>query len=136
MACLILDASALIALFNDKDLHHKWALDAFASTLDYELKMTALTYAEVLVHPQRAGKTKVFENSISKLGIKLTPILPEHAGDLAELRAKTGLKMPDAVVLQQALLSKKSDAITAIATTDQSLSAAARKHHLEVYAPR
>jgi predicted nucleic acid-binding protein len=125
---VVLDASALIALYDSQDKHHPWALQMFIDTIQFELAMPALTYAEVLVHPIRAGKRSKFEKSISGLGISFHRLAPEEALELAELRVKTSLKMPDVVVLHRALSLNAS-----IATTDKALAEQARKLSLEVF---
>jgi predicted nucleic acid-binding protein len=125
---VVLDASALIALYDSQDKHHPWALQMFIDTIQLELAMPALTYAEVLVHPIRAGKRSKFEKSIRGLGISFHGLAPEDALELAELRVKTNLKMPDVVVLHRALSLN-----AAIATTDKNLAEQARKLSLEVF---
>lgn len=127
---VVLDAGALIALHSSKDPHHQWALGMFSDTVTSDWAMNPLTYAEVLVHPTKAGQKAKFEKSIKGLGITLGVISPEDAEKIAGLRVKTGLRMPDVVVLHEAL---KLEA--AIATTDKSLALQARKLSLGVFQP-
>jgi predicted nucleic acid-binding protein len=100
----------------------------FTDTVGDDLVMSALSFAEVLVHPIRAGQRDKFERSIKGLGIRLASFEPEDAGDLAELRWRSNLKMPDAVVLHQALKLKGS-----ISTTDRGLAQQARKFSVGVF---
>jgi predicted nucleic acid-binding protein len=125
---VVLDSGALIALYDSQDLHHMWALQMFTDTVGDELVMSALTYAEVLVHPIRAGQRDKFERSIKGLGIRLEKFEPQDAGDLAELRWRSNLKMPDAVVLHLALKLKGS-----ISTTDRALAQQAQKLSVPVF---
>lgn len=127
---VVLDAGALIALYSSKDQHHDWAVQMFVDSCEFELEMPALTFAETLVHPQRSGKAKKFLNSISGLGVSIKDVLASSAIELAELRAKTALKMPDVVVLHQALLSGGR-----IATTDRTLAEVAKALKVFVYCP-
>lgn len=127
---VVLDASALIALYDSKDAHHLWALEMFRDTLSFELMMPVLTYAEVLVHPIRANLRSRFEKSIRGLGISFSELLAEDTLRLAELRVETKLRMPDVVVLHQALKTSGS-----LATTDKGLALAARKLGLGVFQP-
>jgi predicted nucleic acid-binding protein len=127
---IVLDASALIALYGSRDVHHNWAVDLFMKTVDRELAIPALTFAEVLVRPIQVGKVNEFQRSIEKLGLRVLPLDADASVALATLRASTGLKMPDAVVLHSA---KASGA--ALATTDLKLAAAAREHGVPVFAP-
>ena len=127
---IVFDASTLIALSSSVDVHHKWARDVFNETLDRQILVSAVTYAEVLVYPERAGKTAEFEKSIQGLELKIIGITSEDAAALASIRAEFKLLMPDAIVLHTA---KKFD--SALATSDAKLAGAARKLKLEVFQP-
>lgn len=127
---VVLDASALIALVSSKDPHHKWALEMFRDTASFELQMSALTQAEVLVHPARAGKLEKFLKLIRGLGLEITPIEEADASKLASIRSNTNLKMPDAVVLNQALKVNGS-----IATTDNKLAKVAKSKGVGAFHP-
>jgi predicted nucleic acid-binding protein len=127
---VILDASALIALATDTDPNHNWALEMFRDTAAFGLQMTALTQAEVLVHPARAGKLEKFLKLIGALGLEITPIEESDSSQIAKIRASTSLKMPDAVVLSQAIRVSGS-----IATTDKQLAKVAKDKGLGVFSP-
>jgi predicted nucleic acid-binding protein len=127
---VILDASALIALASDTDPNHNWALEMFRDTAAFGLQMTALTQAEVLVHPARAGKLEKFLRLIGALGLEITPIEESDSSQIAKIRVATSLKMPDAVVLSQAIKVSGS-----IATTDKRLAKVAKDQGLGVFSP-
>ncbi len=127
---VVLDASALIALHDSRDRHHAWARQMFIDTVDASLVMSTLTYAEVLVHPTRAGKLREFQDSVSGLGIDVRGVSPESATDIASLRAQTALKMPDVIVLCQAQALGAS-----VATTDRALANEASEQGLVVLSP-
>jgi predicted nucleic acid-binding protein len=127
---VILDASALIALASDADPNHNWALEMFRDTAAFGLQMTALTQAEVLVHPARAGKLEKFLRLIGALGLEITPIEESDSSQIAKIRVATSLKMPDAVVLSQAIKVSGS-----IATTDKRLAKVAKDQGLGVFSP-
>jgi hypothetical protein len=127
---VVLDASALIALVSSQDTHHAWALELFRDTATFNLHMSALTQAEVMVHPARAGQLKKFQKLIAGLGLEITPIESTDSEKLASLRAKSSLKMPDAVVLHQAMKVNGS-----IATTDLKLALTAKDHGVGVFQP-
>ena len=128
---VLLDASALIAVYSSSDQHHQWGLQLFRDTLDADLEMPALSLAEVLVHPTQKGTQAKFLGSIEGLGLRIADLPADCAGELAALRVETGLKMPDVVVLRQAM------AIGAmLATTDQKLAKAAAAKGLEVSSPQ
>ena len=127
---VVLDAGVLIALHSSEDPHHKWALQMFSDTISFELAMSALTYSEALVHPTKAGKELQFEKSVKGLGIEIKGIGPDEAREIASQRVRSGLKMPDAVVLALAARLKGS-----IATSDKALAAAARRMSIGVFQP-
>lgn len=127
---VVLDASALIALHDSGDRHHAWARQMFIDTIDSNLAMSALTYAEVLVHPTRAGKAGQFQDSVAGLGIDVRDVSAESATDIARLRAQTSLKMPDVLVLHLAQGLGAS-----LATTDRALANEATAHGLRALAP-
>ena len=127
---VVLDASALIALASDTDPNHNWALEMFRDTAAFGIQMTALTQAEVLVHPARAGKLEKFLKLIGALGLEITPIDESDSSQIAKIRVATSLKMPDTVVLSQAIKVSGS-----IATTDQKLAKAAKEKGVGVFSP-
>lgn len=102
----------------------------FRDTASFGLQMTTLTQAEVLVHPARAGKLDKFLKLIGALGLEITPIEESDAAQIAKIRSATSLKMPDAVVLSQAIKVAGS-----IATTDKKLAKEAKVNGLGVFTP-
>jgi predicted nucleic acid-binding protein len=128
---VVLDASALIALHDSHDRHHTWARGMFLDTIDATLAMSVLTYAEVLVHPTRAGKVAEFEQNIAGLGIEIVTVRAEDAPALAHLRASTSLKMPDVIVLHLATRLGAS-----LATTDRELAGEAALLEVTVLEPQ
>ena len=128
---VVLDASALIALHDSGDRHHTWARGIFLETIDAALSMSVLTYAEVLVHPTRAGKVAEFERNIAGLGIEIVTVAADDGPALAHLRASTSLKMPDVIVLHLA-----SGLGASLATTDRGLATEAARSGVAVLQPR
>jgi predicted nucleic acid-binding protein len=128
---VVLDASALIALHDSHDRHHTWARGMFLDTIDATLAMSVLTYAEVLVHPTRAGKVAEFEQNIAGLGIEIVTVGAEDAPALAHLRVSTSLKMPDVIVLHLATRLGAS-----LATTDRELAGEAALLEVTVLEPQ
>jgi predicted nucleic acid-binding protein len=128
---VVLDAGALIGLFDRFDPHHKWAMEMLRDTSSLDLATSALTYAESRVQPARAGKQSRYESAFHSLGAKIYPLEPEYASDLAKIRSDTGLKMPDAVVLQLTLQLGAE-----LATTDKLLAKVAHGLKIGVFQPR
>jgi len=127
---IVLDAGALIALLNDRDTHHQWALQMFIDTVAEDLAISALNLAEALVHPTKAGRYREFMESIHGLGLEVQGLDHSDVSSLANLRAESGLRMPDSVALHVAL---RSD--SALATTDVALAKAALGASLRVIQP-
>lgn len=127
---VVLDASALIALYADKDTHHFWALGLFRDTVEFEWQMSVLNFAEAQVHPHRAGVGEQFLAATNRLGVEIMPLAADCAAELASLRTKTGLKMPDVITLHLAMKSGGT-----VATCDASLARAARELSIGVFAP-
>ena len=58
-----------------------------------------LTRAEVLVVPARAGRRRAAEGVLDRLRVDTYELPGDVAGQLTELRARTGLRMPDCCML-------------------------------------
>lgn len=127
---VVLDASALIALLSSDDPHHDWAMSMFLDTVSWQFQMSVLSQAEAMVHPTKAGRVENFLSAMNNLRIEIVPVESSDGTELAKLRADTNLRMPDVLVLHQAL---KVDG--AIATTDKDLLRAARARSIGVFAP-
>lgn len=130
MARVVLDASVLIALFNAKDEHHSWALDFLVNASADEFFMASLNFAEALVHPVRAGLAHELTQNVQTLGIEIVDSTASDALHLAQLRVSTGLRMPDAIVMQTALKIEGE-----LATADAKLATAARQNGIGVFSP-
>jgi len=122
---IVLDASVLIALLTRDDTHHLNAAQILANTPEQALATPSLTLAEALVKPARARRAAEAEALLRRYGID--EMAPSRPIDLALLRANSGLRMPDAVVLQAAL-----DSGGRLATFDQRLAGSARQHGVPV----
>ena len=127
---IVLDANALIALLDNTDAHHSWAFQMFKNTLDIEFAISAFTLAETMVRPVGLGKLEAFNLGIAGLGLNVIGFDPEDASALAQLRAVTGLRMPDAVVL---FTAKKLNCW--LATSDARVAASARQNSVFVLEP-
>ena len=126
----VIDAGALIALYDPDDAHHPWAISVFAETSNYELAMSPLTMAEVMVYPAKEGALENFKSGIQGLGVLIKPLDAADSEQLALLRSSSGLKMPDVVVLQ---LAQKTSA--SVITTDYQVSKIARSLGLASFCP-
>ena len=105
MGVALLDTSVVIAALNRDDALHDAASQAVLAERDRNaLAISALTYAELLVGPLRAGgrALEVVERFAAQ--VRIIDLSPEIARRAAEERVARGLKLPDAVILAAGLL--------------------------------
>ena len=124
---IVLDANVLIALLASHDAHHRWALDLFVDSVEDKLVISSLTLSEAMVYPARNGQMDVMLRNISSLGIEISQLDPDGSMNLAYVRARTQLRMPDALVLHTAIEHNAS-----LATLDAKLALAAQNESLNV----
>ena len=125
---IVLDASVLIAYLDGADAHHHAAEAMLEAALDEEIGVNSLTLAEVLVVPARDGRIDQVRDILADLDVRELPFPRDTAAQLATLRARTGLKMPDCCVLLAAQTHSG-----AIASFDDRLLAAAQEHGLPLH---
>jgi len=119
---IILDATFLIAFLDEHDPHHRDSKDLIEANFVEGFAVSAVTLAEVLVHPAKAGKEDRALSSIRRLGVKTIGVEPDGGMSIAHLRANHAIRMPDALVLHCALSTG-----SCIATFDRGLKPAAHE---------
>lgn len=124
---IVLDASVLIAYLDGEDGHHAAAETLLAQAIEDDLAVSSLTLAEVLVAPVRDGRLDPVLAALGDLEVQELPFPADTAVRLAQLRATTGLKMPDCCVLLAT-----EDAGASLASFDERLAQAAEKRNLPV----
>jgi predicted nucleic acid-binding protein len=97
-----LDASVLIAHFESSDPHHARASQLLAEYQHHEFAISTVTLAEFLVGPAHTGLTQSAQQALGALDIRTQGQDADAAWRLAELRAQTGLKLPDCCVIYTA----------------------------------
>jgi predicted nucleic acid-binding protein len=105
MGVRLLDTSIVIATLNRDEVLHEAASQAVRAERDRNtLAISALTYAELLVGPLRAGgrALEVVERFAAQ--VRIVDLTPEIARRAAEERVARGLKLPDAVIVATGLL--------------------------------
>lgn len=117
---IVLDASVLIGHFEPADTHHAQATELLRSRSGEPFAASVLTLAEVYVGAARAGQANRLRQLLTRLEVESLDIPAAAAARLGELRASTGLKMPDCCVLYAAEQRR-----AAIATFDDTLAARA-----------
>ena len=96
---IVLDASVLIAYLDGADTQHGRAEALLLREADEDLAASVLTLAEVLVGPVRAGRAEEVTEALRDLPIAQLAISSDAAERLAQLRATSGLRMPDCCVI-------------------------------------
>src|SRR4051812_8908606 len=95
MGPVVLDASVLIAFFSSRDAHHDaTALVRGLLAQRRSLLISAVTYAEVLVHPLREANERAIDEFLERARISIVPIDRGIAAAAARLRAFEALKLP------------------------------------------
>lgn len=121
---IVLDASVIIAYLDAENVHHDRAETLLTREIDDEFGAHALTLAEVLVVPARENRLEVVRAALRELEVQELAFPADTAVKLAQLRADTGLKMPDCCVLlaaehSVARLASFDDRLNQAATTRQ-----------------
>ncbi|OBF48769.1 type II toxin-antitoxin system VapC family toxin [Mycolicibacterium monacense] len=117
---IILDASVLIAHFESTDAHHADAADLLAAHASEPFGSSGVTLAEI--YAAAAERADLLDYLLSRLEVESLDLPAGSARRLGELRATTGLKMPDCCVLYTA-----EHHAAALATFDAKLAARAAK---------
>jgi predicted nucleic acid-binding protein len=127
---IVTDASWVVALRDPADPHHPSAVAANEAIGDEPALLPAVTFAECLVAPAKLGVVDKAATDL-RAGFEVIEADPEAPLRWAALRTRTGLRLPDAIVLDAALhLGAR-----AIATFDDRLAARAIERELEVIGP-
>ena len=108
----VLDASALIAHLDERDAHHARAREILEGAADARICASVVTLAETLVAPTRAGVLDRARAALDDLGVDPVALAHDAAGELAALRADTGLRMPDCCVLHAAAMAGAETVVT------------------------
>ena len=124
---IVMDASVLIAHLNPADPHHEPATAILLAGSPGQMLVHTITLAEVLVGGVRVGHGASMRDDLRAAGIVAAPHDDDEPLRLAELRASSGLKLPDCCVLDVAIHHHAS-----LATFDDALAAAARKRGVPV----
>jgi len=125
---IVLDTGILIAFANPEDAHHRGVTQFLGELSGEPFSVTPTTLAEALIHPVRADIVGGMVRAIATLELYVEDLREQDAVPLARVRAATGLKMPDALVIHTAERYGGS-----VATTDARLAAAAESRGLVVH---
>ena len=124
---IVLDASVLVAHLNPADSHHQTATEILLAGTPGQMLVHSITLSEILVGGVRIGQGASLRDDLHAAGVVVAPHDDEEPLRLAELRATSGLKLPDCCVLDVAIRHR-----TTLATFDEALASAARRYGVHV----
>lgn len=124
---IVADASFLIALGDPEDAHHPAASRLRRNIEGRVLLLHPLTLAECLVGPARTGRLDQAEEAWRSATV-VVDFDPTSPARLARRRAATGLRLPDVIVLDTALVHGAE-----VATFDERVAVAARAEDVTVH---
>lgn len=127
---IVVDASWIVALRDPGDDHHSRAMATAREIADEAAVLHPVTLAECLVAPARLGMLDEAADGL-RAAFEVADIDRDAPVRWAQLRAETGLRLPDAIVLDTALRQHAR----ALATFDERLAARAAEHGIEVLGP-
>ena len=123
---IVADASWVIALRDPEDPHHRSAVALNEATVDEIIVLHPVTLAECLLGPARLSRLDTAASD-ARAAFEIVEIDVDAPLRWAGLRATTGLRLPDAIVLDTAIVHGAS----MILTFDQQLAAEARVRSIE-----
>jgi predicted nucleic acid-binding protein len=101
-ALVVVDSGVVIGVLDGADAHHAAARAALEAHRDDDLRMPASAYAEAVVRPAREGRLDDVRGDLQALGLAIDAVAESSAEAAARLKARHGLRLPDALVLGHA----------------------------------
>lgn len=128
---IVADASWIIAQRDPHNIHHAAAVRIAQHTMDETIILHPLTLAECLVSPARSGQLEPAAAAL-RAAYQIADIDPGAPLRWARLRAETRLRLPDAIVLDTAVVN----GATILITFDLQLARAAAGRRITVRGAR
>jgi predicted nucleic acid-binding protein len=102
---VVFDSDVLIGFLKVDDAHHGQAVELVRASLVPGTRrlLCAVNYAEILIGPLRAGREEHVQQMLGRFTIETVHVDGELAERAASVRARTGLKLPDAFALATAV---------------------------------
>jgi predicted nucleic acid-binding protein len=106
---VVFDSDVLIGFLNVDDAHHKQAVAQVRASLAPGTRrlLCAVNYAEILIGPLRAGREERVKQMLAHFTIETVHVGGELAERAATVRARMGLKLPDAFALATAVHAER-----------------------------
>lgn len=117
---IVFDAGVLIAHLEPSDLFHDAATGFLEEFEEFDFAASVVTLAECLVRPAQFGRSSEAVAKLDRLELIRLDVAADAGSRIADIRAHTRLKMPDAIVLYTAEREGAE-----LVTTDRGLSSAA-----------
>lgn len=112
MAVAVFDSDVLIGYLGRDDAHHAEAVERVTKALESGTRrlVSAVNYSEVLIGPLTAGGPSgadTVDAMLVRLGVETIQVDMDLARRAAAVRARTGLKLPDAYALATAIHAER-----------------------------
>ena len=109
MGVVVFDSDVLIGFLNSDDAHHDAAVKRMRAALAPGVRrlLCAVNYAEILIGPLRAGRAEHVKQMLVHFTIETVDVDGTLAETAASVRARTGLKLPDAFALATAVYAER-----------------------------
>ncbi len=109
MGVAVFDSDVVIGYLNRNDAHHDEArqLVRRAAAPRTRRQICAVTLAEVLVGPLRAGRAQTIWDMVAGLSFEIIPADTGLSTRAAAVRAEKNLKLPDAFAVATALAAQR-----------------------------
>lgn len=125
---IVLDAGVIIAFFNRDHVHHVSCARFIEANAAERFCASGVTLAETLVRAVEQDVAEELLEDYETLGIEPVDVPGGSAAALARVRAESGLRMPDAIVLFTAELTRAE-----LATTDAAAARAAERRGITAH---
>lgn len=125
---IVADASWIVALRDSNDAHHVEAAEINDTVVDERVLLHPVTFAECLVAPAKLGMVEDAAVAL-RAAFEVTEVDRDAPLRWASLRADTGLRLPDVIILDTAL----HHGARAIATFDEKLAARSLDRKLKIF---
>lgn len=125
---IVFDARVLIALLDPADAFHGPTVDFVEEYEEFDFAASVLTVAESLVRPARNGIAEQIRAGLTRLSMLTIDVADDDILCIADVRASTRLRMPDAVALHSAERHGAQ-----LVTTDRTLARAATDRGVQAH---